>query len=232
MTESSGLYVSMLSVNTQGDFEFADGSVPPAGASLEIPSPGTNVSGIGLVSGWSCLGGELEVEFSDAEGVILTQTVLQGTERIDTEGVCGDIDNGFSSPFNWGRLGPGERTARLIRNGEEVASSTFMVAAFDRDFLPDAEGMCTIVDFPEHRPERHLRVGNESTRLGLRVGQLGCFTIRCSHASTLLVGKDTGPLPAAWAGMGVAPPLGGRPSWPLAGWKPALLEEKRDATAA
>ena len=80
--------------------------------------------------------------------VILTQTVLQGTERTDTEAVCGDIDNGFSSLFNWGRLGPGERTARLIRNGEEVASSTFTVAAFDDDFLSDAEGMCTIPNFP------------------------------------------------------------------------------------
>ena len=85
-------------------------------------------------------------------GVILdhlTQTVLQGSERIDTEGVCGDIDNGFSSLFNWARLGSGERTARLIRNGEEIASSTFTVTAFDRDFLPNAEGMCTIADFPE-----------------------------------------------------------------------------------
>ena len=45
----------------QGDFELADGSVAPDGATLEIPSPGTNVSGIGLISGWSCLGGELAV---------------------------------------------------------------------------------------------------------------------------------------------------------------------------
>ena len=29
--------------------------------------------------------------------------------------------------------------------------------------------------------------------------------------------------------MGEAPFLGGRPSWPLAGWKPALLKEKKDA---
>ena len=38
---------------------------------------------------------------------------------------------------------------RLIRNGEEIASSTFMVTAFDRDFLSDAEGMCTIANFPD-----------------------------------------------------------------------------------
>ena len=121
----------------------------PAGARLEIPAPGTTVSGIGVVSGWSCLGGELAVEFSDSEGVIFTQTVLQGSERTDTAGVCGDIDNGFSSLINWTRLGTGERTARLLRNGEEVAAQTFYVQAFDQGFVTGAVGRCTIPDFPE-----------------------------------------------------------------------------------
>ena len=95
-----------FSVDTAGDLTLA-GEAPPAGVALEIPSPGTTVSGIGLVSGWSCLGGELEVEFSDAEGVILTQTVLQGTERLDTEGVCGDINNGFFLPYQLEPFGVG-----------------------------------------------------------------------------------------------------------------------------
>ena len=111
--ENAFFLAGTFSFEMQGDSELADGSVPPAGAALEIPSPGTNVSGIGLVSGWSCLGGELEVEFSDAEGVILTQTILQGSERLDTEPVCGDIDNGFSSLINWSLLGSGEKTAQL-----------------------------------------------------------------------------------------------------------------------
>jgi len=138
----------------QGDFELADGSVAPDGAVLGIPSPGTNVRGIGLISGWSCLGGELEVEFSDAAGVIETMTVVHGTERLDTEPRCGDIKNGFSATYNWTRLGAGEKTARLIRNGEEVASHTFMVTAFpDEDtnqygFLEGAGGMCTIANLP------------------------------------------------------------------------------------
>ena len=148
--DGADFFARTLSAEIEGDFELADGSAPQAGANLEVPSPGTNVSGVGLVSGWSCLGGELAVEFSDADGVILTQTVLQGSERVDTEDVCGDINNGFSSTFNWNLLGPGEKTARLIRNGEEVDSSTFMVTAFDIPFLPPAvEGMCTIADFPE-----------------------------------------------------------------------------------
>ena len=120
-----------FSVELEGDFELADGSVAPDGVFLENPSPGANVSGISPISGWSCLGGELEVEFSDADGVIGTVPVLHGSERGDTEPVCGDIDNGFSATFNWNLLGSGEKTARLIRNGEEVKKQTFMVTAFD-----------------------------------------------------------------------------------------------------
>ncbi len=150
-TEPEGFLVlaGTTSLEIEGDFELADGSVAPDGAVLEIPSPGTNVSGVGLISGWSCLGGELEVEFSDADGVIETMTVLQGAERLDTEPRCGDIQNGFSATYNWSRLGAGEKTARLIRNGEEVASHAFMVTAFDVEFVTEAEGMCTLTDFPE-----------------------------------------------------------------------------------
>ena len=150
VTESGGLFGgSNLSFELVGDIEFADGSVPPDDAFLENPSPGANVSGIGVVSGWSCLGGELEVEFSDADGVIGTAPVLHGSERGDTESACGDIDNGFSSLINWSLLGAGEKTAQLMRNGEEVASQTFMVTAFDTEFVTGAEGMCTIADFPD-----------------------------------------------------------------------------------
>ena len=63
--------------------------------------------------------------------------------------MCGDGDNGFSATFNWNLLGSGEKTARLIRNGEEVKKQTFMVAAFDTEFVTGASGMCTIADFPD-----------------------------------------------------------------------------------
>lgn len=150
-TGSGGIFRSAgtASIDIAGDLELADGSVAPAGAALEIPSPGTNVSGIGLISGWSCLGGELEVEFSDAAGVIWTTPVLHGSERGDTAAVCGDMENGFSATFNWNLLGAGERTARLIRNGEEVKKQSFMVTAFDDIEFVREPGMCTIADFPE-----------------------------------------------------------------------------------
>ena len=135
------------SLDTAGDITLVGGA-PPDDVVLEIPSSGTNVSGISLISGWSCLGGELEVEFSDVGGAIETMTVAHGSTRLDTEARCGDIDNGFSITYNWSRLGSGEKTARLIRNGEEVGSATFMVTAFDTEFVTGVSGMCTIADFP------------------------------------------------------------------------------------
>lgn len=148
-SESGAIFLTAtFTYELEGDLELADGSVPPAGAALEIPSPGATVSGISLISGWSCLGGELQVEFSDADGIIETMTVGHGTERPDTGRVCGDIKNGFSAAYNWSRLGSGEKTARLIRNGEEVASHTFFVTAFDVEFVTGASGMCTLNDFP------------------------------------------------------------------------------------
>ena len=149
-SESGAIFfTATYTFELEGALEFADGSVPPAGAALGIPSPGATMSGISLISGWSCLGGELEVEFSDADGIIETMTVVHGTERTDTERACGDIKNGFSATYNWSRLGSGERTARLIRNGEEVDSHTFFVTAFDTEFVEGAGSRtCMLNDFP------------------------------------------------------------------------------------
>lgn len=132
-----------------GEFALADDTVLPAGVVLENPAPGGYVSGGGMVSGWSCLGGDLVVKLYDEhDTLLLTQTVLQGSERPDTEAVCGDIHNGFSSLINWGRLGRGRRTAVLVRNEEVVAEHRFFVSAFDVEFVEDQEGECTIADFP------------------------------------------------------------------------------------
>ena len=132
----------------EGEFTLADDSMAPADAFLEIPSPEATVSGVSLISGWSCLGGDLSVEFSDADGMLMTMPVQHGGERTDTASVCGDVNNGFATTFNWNLLGTGQKTARLIRNGEEVAKQAFMVAAFDEEFITGADGMCTLDDFP------------------------------------------------------------------------------------
>ncbi len=132
--------------DTTGDITLAGGA-PSDDVFLDIPVAGSTQSGVGVVTGWSCLGGHLEVEFSEADGTpILTDALPHGAYRPATEGACGDTDNGFSMPMNWGRLGPGEKTLTLYVNGEERVTRNFSVTTFGQEFVTDAGGMCEIAD--------------------------------------------------------------------------------------
>ena len=132
--------------DTTGDVTLADGA-PPDSLFLDIPGAGSTQSGVGVVSGWSCLGGHLEVEFSEADGTpILTDALPYGAYRPTTEDICGDTDNGFSMPMNWGRLGPGEKTLTLFVNGEARVTRNFSVTTFGQEFVTDAGGTCEITD--------------------------------------------------------------------------------------
>ena len=122
--------------------------LPARNVALEVPGPGSTMSGIGLISGWSCLGGQLAAEFRDANGVTASFPLSHGASRADTESICGDADNGFSTTMNWNLFGSGKKTIRLIQNGEAVASQTFSVVAFEEEFVTGASGMATVNEFP------------------------------------------------------------------------------------
>ena len=114
-------------------------------AALEIPGPGANLSGIGVISGWKC----------EAEGAITVRLdggpslpLLYGSERGDTSGVCGDTNNGFVAIWNWAELDAGPHTAVASDNGVEFAQSTFSVATLGEPFVRGASGGCTLADFP------------------------------------------------------------------------------------
>jgi len=142
-TPSSGT----SSWDTTGDIMLA-GDAPPNDVFLEIPTASSTQSGVGVVAGWSCLGGHLEVEFSETDGTpILTDPLQYGVYRPTTEDDCGDIYNGFSMLINWSRLGPGEKTLTLFVNGEERVTRNFFVTTFGEEVVTDAGGMCEIADF-------------------------------------------------------------------------------------
>ena len=68
---------------------------------LENPGPNSFQSGIGVISGWVCEAEAVEIEL----GALGVQPAAYGTARLDTEGACGDTDNGFGLLFNWNLLG-------------------------------------------------------------------------------------------------------------------------------
>ena len=132
------------------DIEFIEDEEPMRGFNLEIPAPDSTVNGVGIISGWSCLGGELKAEIIDAGEVVDTVVLNHGSSRTDTEGVCGDSNNGFSATVNWNHYAQGAKTIRLIRNGEEAESNEFSILRLsDDEFLTGASGMCVVNNFPD-----------------------------------------------------------------------------------
>ena len=70
------------------------------------------------------------------------------TTRPDTQGVCGDSDNGFSLLWNWNNLGPGTHTVRALLDGQEFANTTVRVTTFGEQVLRGVSGTFPLSDFP------------------------------------------------------------------------------------
>ena len=115
-------------------------------SSLEIPGNGVTLSGVGVISGWKCEGGDITIRLNDGDPIPATY----GLPRPDTSGVCGnDGNNGFFSYTNWANLGDGEHTAVAYDNGVEFARSTFEVTTLGTPFLQGASREVTVFDFPD-----------------------------------------------------------------------------------
>ena len=122
----------------------------PAGL-LENPGDGSSRSGIGVISGWVCEADEVTVELSGRRGLAPYHQVWRaayGTTRADTQGVCGDTNNGFGLLFNWNNLGDGTHTVVTFVDGVELGRATVTVTTLGAEFLRGAAGRWTVGDFP------------------------------------------------------------------------------------
>ncbi len=116
-----------------------------AQATLENPQPGSFQSGIGLISGWACEANRIAVQFNTLPPV----DAAYGTDRGDTQGICGDTDNGFGLLFNWNLLGDGTHTVRVLADGMEFATARVTVTTLGHEFLRGVSGAFPLSDFPE-----------------------------------------------------------------------------------
>ena len=114
-------------------------------ASLESPQQGSSESGIGLIRGWVCEAGAIDVQIDDGP----RRAVAYGTSREDTATVCGDANNGFGYTFNWNALGTGSHRLRAFADGAPFADVTFGVTTLGADYLRGASGEYTLPDFPQ-----------------------------------------------------------------------------------
>ena len=111
-----------------------------AAATLENPAPGALKSGVGVISGWVCDAEELEVSFDGGPRTF----VPYGSERVDTEPVCGDSDNGFGLLWNYNELGDGPHTVTLYADGMIQTQVNFNVTTLGTNFLRGVTGQGTI----------------------------------------------------------------------------------------
>ena len=137
----------------QQNFVIVDGAEPNgenragrAGVGyLENPSPNAFQSGIGVISGWVCEADAVEIEI----GALGTQLAGYGTERLDTQEVCGDTNNGFGLLFNWNLLSDGEHEVVTYADEEELGRATVRVTTLSEEFVQGVEGECVVEDFPD-----------------------------------------------------------------------------------
>ena len=115
------------------------------GGTLENPGPGSFQSGIGLISGWVCNASNVLVRIDNRPAV----SAAYGTNRADTQPVCGDTNNGFGLLFNWALLGDGPHTIEVRADGSLVGTASFTVTTLGTTFLRGAAGAYTLPDFPE-----------------------------------------------------------------------------------
>ncbi|MBL8258439.1 MAG: PASTA domain-containing protein [Candidatus Competibacteraceae bacterium] len=114
-------------------------------AYLESPSPQAYFrSGIGLIRGWSCEPGPVEISVDGGP----LQATGSGTERPDTAAVCGRTNTGFGLIYNWNRLSQGVHNLRALVGGVEFANVNFTVATLGGEFVTGLTGSYTVPDFP------------------------------------------------------------------------------------
>jgi hypothetical protein len=123
----------------------APAAAQPLKGLLENPANGSVVSGIGTISGWVCAADDVVVLINDT----VAPQIAYGTNRGDTQGACGDTNNGFGALFNWNLLGDGTHTLVATVDGVELARATFRVQTLGVSFLSDKEGVYLVEDFPE-----------------------------------------------------------------------------------
>ncbi|MCP5420098.1 MAG: hypothetical protein H6970_13885 [Gammaproteobacteria bacterium] len=122
---------------------------------LESPTPGSFESGVSLIRGWVCEANSVEVVIDQGTDQERRLATAYPTRRQDTEGVCGDSDNGFGVTINWNNLGDGVHNLRALADNVEFANVDFVVTTLNGDFRTGLNGQFSLPDFPN--------VGNSTT---------------------------------------------------------------------
>lgn len=124
---------------------FATPSSLWAQGKLENPQAGSSQSGLGVLSGWVCNAGSVDIVIDEA----VTLKAAYGTARGDTAKECGDTNNGFGLLLNWNLLRDGTHTIRTLADGVQFGSATFIVTTMlGMEYLTGVNGTYRLSGFP------------------------------------------------------------------------------------
>ncbi len=170
---------------------------PPSSprALLESPTQGSSESGVGLIRGWACDAGRVEVSIN---GAARLQTA-SGTERTDTQATCGDVNNGFGLTINWNEIGDGAHNLRAFADNVEFASVNFAITTLGGKFLTGLNSKQTLADFPSagktttvswSEPQQNFVIAR-TTATEPKVGILSAITDSLNRFATTHVGTES-----------------------------------------
>ena len=156
-----------------------------ASGRLENPEVGTIQSGVELIRGWVCTARVVEIELDSRPRL----TVPYRLPRGDTQGACGDVDNGFAALMNWNEVAPGTHTLRAYADGVIFASVEFHVTSLGLGSFPKGlDKETTVANFPEAGKNAHVRWQENRQNFGLvGVLQPGQHANACGTQNSLLL---------------------------------------------
>lgn len=184
------------------------GLAVPAAAqgNLENPRASGIENGIGLVSGWHCDAGTIEIQFDNGA---LTPAAY-GTPRADTAGVCGDSDNGFGLLWNYNLLGDGPHTLRVFADGVQFASAAFEVRTLGQEFV---EGLTLTKELTAFDIGKRIELSWQQHKQGFVISRVEDAEVSLDELITALGGSWFGawnsPLGAGAINMTLAEAPGG-----------------------
>ena len=177
-----------------------------AQGTLENPRPAGIESGIGLVSGWHCNAGTVQIQFDNGA---LTPAAY-GTPRADTAGICGDSDNGFGLLWNYNLLGPGPHVVRAFADGVQFASANFEVHTLGQEFI---EGLTLTKEITALDIGKQLELSWQQSKQGFVISRVKDAELSLDDLITALGGKWFGawnsPLGAGAVNVTLAETQGG-----------------------
>lgn len=130
----------------RADYHFGPRDFVAPKTALENPAHNSFQSGIGLISGWSCIGPRVAVSIDDREPV----NVPYGSSRRDAAGECsGDENTGFGLLTNFNLLGSGIHTIQLWAAGwKRGTPHAFTVTVPNGEFIRGLSSSVIVPNFP------------------------------------------------------------------------------------